>query len=360
MGGVSRVACVLSDYLQHTHDITIYSTLSNYSYYQTRASMYFARKKKRFITLVRKSTAKTKFLFFKKETDPIFVGKEEVAELLEYIEKEQTEVVILTSRSISYARIIREKFPHVKLIGWVHNNASVYLEQYYLGIRTYFIESLSALDRLVVLTQSDKQTFSFYMDHVICIYNPLTLENEKGVSHLKNKTISFVGRLDFQHKGIDYLVQAARALPEGWRIKIAGTGAKGEVKKFYQLQKKYQLAEKLIMEGQKNDDELKRHYLNSSMYLMTSRWEGMPLVLAEAMSFGLPILAFDQTGANEVLDNGKYGILVENGNVPELVEQMLGLIEDIEKRLEYQKRSLERLEKFKIECIVQQWLTICE
>lgn len=65
---------------------------------------------------------------------------------------------------------------------------------------------------------------------------------------------------------------------------------------------------------------------------MTSRWEGFGLVLVEAMDFGLPILAFSRTGSNEVIANGKHGVLVENGDVSELTNQLTMLINDVEKR----------------------------
>lgn len=91
---------------------------------------------------------------------------------------------------------------------------------------------------------------------------------------------------------------------------------------------------------------------------MTSRWEGMPLVLAEAMSFGLPIVAFEQSGSSEVLDDGKYGILVENGNVEAMITELLKLVENPELRKIYQRKSLERVQNFKVEILQKQWQNI--
>lgn len=65
---------------------------------------------------------------------------------------------------------------------------------------------------------------------------------------------------------------------------------------------------------------------------MTSRWEGFGLVLTEAMSFGLPIIAFENSGSNEVLDNGKYGIVVEQGNVEEFSRELNRMISDYDLR----------------------------
>ena len=109
------------------------------------------------------------------------------------------------------------------------------------------------------------------------------------------------------------------------------------IKKFTQLVES-QKAECIYYEGVKKDEALSSHYINSSIYVMTSRWEGMPLVLAEAMNFGLPIIAIEQTGANEVLKNGEYGIVIEQGNIIEFNKQLNRLIEDKKLREYYQKK----------------------
>ena len=88
---------------------------------------------------------------------------------------------------------------------------------------------------------------------------------------------------------------------------------------------------------------------------MTSRWEGFGLVLTEAMSFGLPIISFDNSGANEVLDNGKYGLLVEQGNVENFSKELNRMISSYELRKEYSQKSLERIIDFDIEHIIKQW-----
>lgn len=91
---------------------------------------------------------------------------------------------------------------------------------------------------------------------------------------------------------------------------------------------------------------------------MTSRWEGFSLVLAEAMSFGLPIVAFKQSGSNEVLEGGYYGVLIENGDIEQIVDALLELIASKEKRIEYQKKSLDRVKDFNLNSIAAQWENI--
>ena len=88
---------------------------------------------------------------------------------------------------------------------------------------------------------------------------------------------------------------------------------------------------------------------------MTSRFEGFGLVLVEAMSFGLPIVAFEQSGSRYVLDDGNNGILVKNGDVEEMVKQLTRLINDFEERKRYQEKSLERLQNFTLDRISEEW-----
>jgi Glycosyltransferase len=100
---------------------------------------------------------------------------------------------------------------------------------------------------------------------------------------------------------------------------------------------------------------LKKHYLKSSIYLMTSRYEGFGLVLLEAMNFGLPIIAFSQSGSKEILNNGKYGILVSNGDVEAMYEKLLDFINDVNLREEYQQKSIKRVKDFSLDAITKQW-----
>ncbi len=93
---------------------------------------------------------------------------------------------------------------------------------------------------------------------------------------------------------------------------------------------------------------------------MTSRWEGFPLVLAEAMNFGLPIISFENGGSNEVLENGKYGKLVEQGNVELFSEELNRMISDIQLRKEYAVKSLQRAKSLQLDSIIKQWEKILQ
>jgi glycosyltransferase involved in cell wall biosynthesis len=167
--------------------------------------------------------------------------------------------------------------------------------------------------------------------------------------------ISFTGRIDINTKGLDYLIEIAKQLEDDWQIHVAGQGSTLEELRFQGMIQKHHLQEKVIWKGARKDEELIRHYLNSSIFISMSRIEGFGLVLAEAMSFGLPVIAFENSGSREVTENGRFGILVEQGNVERFCEQLELLMSSKELREKYQKLSLERVKSFNLEKIIHQW-----
>lgn len=93
---------------------------------------------------------------------------------------------------------------------------------------------------------------------------------------------------------------------------------------------------------------------------MTSRFEGLPMVLLEAQSYGLPIVAFDcDTGPAEIIDHNINGLLVEPGNINGLINSLLELINL--SNIEYEKMSSNAVKnsvRYSVNPIVKQWLSI--
>lgn len=186
------------------------------------------------------------------------------------------------------------------------------------------------------------------------IYNPLTISNDKNkVSDLRNKKIAFVGRLVIETKGLDYLIEIAKNIEEDWKVEVAGDGR--DKRRFIEMIKKNNLENKIVLKGALGTQELRELYLSSSIFISTSRWEGFGLAVTEAMSFGLPIISFDNSGPREILKCGQYGILVEKYNVNKFTENLLILTSDFEKRRKLQKKSLERANDFQIDIIIDKW-----
>jgi len=355
LGGITKVNIAIANELNKDYDVAIYNTgKENKSRFSVKTLVY--QEKYHFVNLahflpraIKKVSQHTRIPI---NPNRLELGK--ISKLCQYIEKEQINVVVLNAAQITYATEIKKKFPDVVVIGWLHNNAEVYLNKFFRSYRKYFIAAVNTIDFLVCLTNTDQKSFEAYTDNAICIYNPVTI-SVKNRSKLDNQIISFVGRIDIEQKGIDYLCKIAQNIPNGWKIAVAGPGKKRNKKTFEKLQLKYQTDGKLEYMGSLKGKALKKHYRESSIFMMTSRWEGMPLVLMEAMSFGLPIIAFEQSGANEVLDFGKSGVLVKKGSACDFTHELAILTDNVEKRAYYSKASLERVKVFKIKKIIEEW-----
>ncbi|MCI6861885.1 MAG: glycosyltransferase, partial [Prevotella sp.] len=97
-------------------------------------------------------------------------------------------------------------------------------------------------------------------------------------------------------------------------------------------------------------------YEEASIYALSSRFEGFPMVLLEAASMSLPIVAFDcKTGPNEIIEDGKTGFLVEPENVEQFAEKLMILMKDDELRAEMGRKAFESSKRFTIDKIVSCW-----
>lgn len=351
LGGTERVNVALANELSKKYNVSIY-TLS------TAKQDLFSTE----IKVEGRSTAKYNNLLkvsgllglLKLDTLNKWVLANHAKNITSFAINHKIDTIILSGPSILLSPAIKKQNPSRKVISWCHNSYSRYFGGYLRYTTHLLAKGLSASDEVVCLTKQDLEGFSQYNEKTLVINNPLTIYPEKQ-SNLNNKIISWTGRLDNPHKGLDYLAEIAGRLPDGWRISIAGDGDR---ELFYSLIQENNAEDKIIFNGMLQNNDLQKHYINSSIYLMTSRWEGMPLVLAEAMSFGLPIIAFEQSGSQEVLEDNKYGVLVENGNVEEMMKELGKLIAHEALLKELQKKSLERVKDFKIESIARSWDSI--
>lgn len=218
------------------------------------------------------------------------------------------------------------------------------------------IRAVKKLDKLVVLTLDDKKQWNKVLNNVIQIPNPNPLENTL-FSSLKYKKVLSIGKLDPQ-KGYDMLLDSWSIVNDkhpDWELNIFGHGEWEEIlsNKIKQLN----LVGKVNLKGLTND--VITQYLNSSIYVMSSRFEGLPMVLIEAMSCGLPIVSFDcEYGPREVIDDFVDGILVEPNNVKKLAENINYLIENQNVRLEMGLNARESVKRFSKPKIMNEWIIL--
>ena len=209
------------------------------------------------------------------------------------------------------------------------------------------------LDKLVVLTKEDEIEWKKTHNNIAQIYNPLPYELE-SVSSLASKRFITVGRLEAQ-KGYDLLIEAWKPIAlshPDWSVDIYGDGSLRS-----SLQKKIEdnnLTDKVRLKGISNN--IDHEYKSSSGFIMSSRYEGFPMVLLEAAGFGLPLISFDcVSGPKEIIQNNYNGILIEFGNISKLSEAITRMIENENDRtiMGYNARKI--AEEFTIDKIMIEW-----
>ena len=218
-------------------------------------------------------------------------------------------------------------------------------------------------NKVVTLTNEDKlnyiSKFNLKENKVVDIHN--WFEPHIVTDCSKDKKLVTVGRFDSQ-KGYDYLVQVAKKVlseKSDWTWEIYGSGNQDEVEKIRDLIKENNLQDKLLIKGlEKNQDLI---YGDKGIYVMTSRYEGLPLVLLEAQQYNLPIVSFRcPTGPGEIVEDGVNGYLVECYDTDKLSEKLLELMGNEALRQSFSEHAKDNMDKFDKDKILKQWLELIE
>lgn len=344
MDGAHRATIVVGNYLSRIYDVAFYSLSTIDSYFELEAPLLTAKRPY--------DTGRSY-----RGADPLTEFAPQIQDLIEVIQAERFDVVVLTAGTLtSFAPVIKEACPTVSLIAWMHNNFQTYLNQYYKQMQSEFVGGLRAVDTILALTQVDADQFVRYNANTVRLYNPLTLTAEQPAD-LDQQVIAMVCRLDIAHKGLDLLVKVAALLPDNWQIRVAGTGP--DEAKVKELIAANGVEQRLILRGSLTDQELQRHYQQASIFLLTSRWEGLPLVVGEAMTFGLPIVATINSGTQEYLQDSRYGKLAQFDEHA-VYHALRPLLFSRTQRQLWGQTALNRSEEFSGAKIIEQWVRLLE
>ena len=256
---------------------------------------------------------------------------------------------------------LKNDLPNTKLIGWLHNSFEALFGEdshYYIGSkrRRHYIYQFRKLDDLVVLCKDDANRFNECDKHFTptVIYNPLTLKQGEAATGNSKKFLT-IGRFTPLHKGIDLLIEAFNLIAKKnneWHLDIVGEGA--EESTFRRLIKEHQLEDRITIHPFTN--QIQEYYSHAQIYVLSSRWEGMPLVLVEAMAHGLPIISSDLPVSKEIM--GDFGMYFKNGDIEDLAQRM-----EEATHIDWQAKSKEAIaiaQQFDIKNIITQWKQLIE
>lgn len=243
----------------------------------------------------------------------------------------------------NYRELMAEGFKERLLASW-----SEFLD-YRLSINRY--------DRIMLLSEEDKRINWPKNAKTVYMPNPLTVSSQVK-SPLSGKKAIAVGRLCYQ-KHFDALIKAWRIVADrfpDWTLEIwGGNGPLHD--KLKKLISDLKLDNHVLLKGE--TPSISTKMAESSMIISTSVFEGMPLVLLEALSVGLPIVTFNyKYGADEIVKEGENGYIVRQDDLEALADRIGKLISDKDLRLKFGRNSLVYSQQFYPEVIANRWMEL--
>lgn len=236
-----------------------------------------------------------------------------------------------------------------------YNNIKIAEEHVYHNNDKKYLKSLNKILKDIDYLMPSSNYLTDYYEELFPKYaykiktNEMPIETDNSISNLKNKIIISVGRLSKEKGYSDLINLFSRIEDKEWILNIVGDGS--EYDNLNQQIENLNLKNNVKLLGSKSTEELNNLYKEASIYIMTSYEESFGLVLLEAASHGLPIIAYSSAlGAKEILSDDN-GILIENRTEKEMIKNLNMLMKDIKSRIKYQEKSLNISKKYDYEFI---------
>ena len=363
-GGIEKSVSSLANILCEKYEVEIACTYKIYEkpvfeldnrikvkylvkdYIPNRKELKKSLKSKNIVKIIKEAYKALKILYLRRKT------------MINYIKDTDSDVVIST-KDIFDRWLGDYGSPNTMKIGWEHNHHHNN-KQYALNI----IRSCNKLDYLVLVS---KDLQKFYKKEMIkskckCIYIPNVIEKmPPRKAKLEEKRLISVGRLSIEKGYIDLLKifnKISNDYPD-WTLDIIGDGKEREnLEKYINANN---LEKKVTLHGFQNKEYIDKLLNKSSIYIMTSHTESFGIVLIEAMSHGVPCIAFSSAeGAKEIIDSGKNGYLIKNRNHTAMIKKIKDLIKNKETRQKIGNSARNSVKKYTSEEVKQQWHNLIE
>lgn len=305
-----------------------------------------ALKNKKIFTAFREGIKSLKILRMRKKT------------MVNFIKQSDSDVIIST-RDIFNTWLGDFANDGVLKIGWEHNH---YHDDFRYARSV--IRSAYYLDYFVLVSVSLKQ---FYEKKLVnsncqCVHIPNIIDKiPKQTSALSEKRLVSVGRLSSEKGYMDLLkiFSILSVKHPDWQLDIIGDGREKEnLEKFIS---DHNLGDKVILHGFQNKDYIDKILHQSSIYIMTSYTESFGIVLLEAMSHGLPCIAFDSAeGARELINSGMNGYLIKNRSYAAMIKKIEDLMKSYDIRKKIGMAGRKSIKKYTSEIVSEQWYNLIE
>ena len=305
-----------------------------------------ALKTKNIWKIIKEGIYSLKVLYYRRKT------------MINYISHCDSDVIISTRDIFNYwvSGFAKEG---VLKIGWEHNHFHGDLKY-----ANKIYNSAKKLDYLVLVSSDLQKYYEKRLRHTscMCLMIPNAIDKlPSTLSPLKEKRFVSVGRLSKEKGFMDLLMLYKEVLnlyPD-WRLDIVGDGPEKEILEKYIIDNSLDKMVKLHgFQGKEYIDSLLE---KSSIYLMTSYTESFGIVLIEAMSHGVPCIAYDSAeGAREIIMSGENGYLIKNRNMDAMKRKISDLVDNYEQRKEMGKKARESVKKYTSDVVSEEWFTLIE
>lgn len=339
-GGTERVTSMIANSLSNNNEVYIFSCKNGESPH------FFV-----------KDNVKLESLHGEKSKNSLFRKMNVFKELYRKINKYDIDIAIAVDVALYLYLFPLNLLHYCKCISWEHFNYF-----YSPNRRVKLGRRLSAkyADSVVVLGKNDlsnyKKNFS-KIKNIRYIFNPVSVSVSNTNDNMEYKRIVAAGRLE-NEKGFDRLVDIWAQIENDfidWKLDIFGEGSECG-----------KLQSRISSLGLKNiklrgyADDISKELENSSIFVLTSRFEGFGLVLIEAQAKGLPCVSFDKEGPSEIINDGVNGFLVNDGNISDFADKLKLLMKNKSLRYSFSNHATDEISRYDLEKISKEWEELVE
>lgn len=296
--------------------------------------------------------------FFKDAFSGIFMYPKRFFVMKKAISDSNADIMISTRTFLNDWLSIYGK-PSVVKIGWEHNHHHNN-EKYAVDV----VRSSKNLDYFVLVSKDLKRFYTKKLRKYPCkcVYIPNMLDTiPKRLAPLEEKRLISVGRLSAEKGQMDLLKifkQLLKKHPD-WHLDIIGDGPERD--KLEEYIKTRNLKDKITLHGFQSKEYIDKMLHRSSLYIMTSYTESFGIVLLEAMSHGIPCVAFSSAeGAKEIISSGKNGYLIKNRNASAMMKKIEDLMKKDDVRKEMGKEARKSVKQYTKEVVQEDWYKLLE
>ncbi|MBQ7104280.1 MAG: O-antigen ligase family protein [Bacilli bacterium] len=272
--------------------------------------------------------------------------------MIKYLKKCDSDIIISTrvEYSVLLSKYGNKDSKKIAVEHRHHNNDKKYIRK----IRNNY----NNINYLVVLTEGLRKDYSNFLKRdsktkVITIPNMIEKYPSK-LSSLKNKKVISIGRI-VEGKRIDEIIEIASYCKD-LEFEIIGDGDKFESMCLLAQNKK---VSNVKMLGAMKNEEALEHLKEASIFIMTSETEGLPMVLLEAFSYGVPAICYmTDSGVSDIVDNNLNGFIIEERNQKEMIKKLKEIMNDDKLRKSFGKEALLKAKEFSEKEVIKRWLEI--